>query len=39
MRWIQMGTLVILWCPQGRIDETKTEQTRNIPEHITTGAC
>lgn len=34
-----MGTLVILWCPQGRIDETKTEQTRNIPEHITTGAC
>lgn len=28
-----MGILAILSCPQGRIDETKAEQTRNLPEH------
>ena len=33
-----MGGVVILWCPQGRIDETNTEQIRNIPEHITVSA-
>ena len=27
-----MGRLLILPCPQGRIDETNWEQTRNITE-------
>lgn len=29
-----MGSLVILCCPQGRIDETNPEQTRNLSERI-----
>jgi len=33
MIWIQMGRLAILSCPQGRIDETNQEQTKNIAEH------
>lgn len=28
-----MGWVVIPPCPQGRIDETNTEQTGNIAEH------
>ena len=32
MAWIHMGDQMILWCPQGRIDETLQEQNKNIPE-------
>lgn len=33
-----MGRLPILCCPQGRIDETYKEQTRNITERAILAA-
>lgn len=34
-----MGRQMILSCPQGRIDETYTEQIGNIAEHVSVSFC